>query len=147
MVEGAVILVSKIRRRRDLSRPSSCSHCRRRACCRDAVPLPGRFQRIGTRLRAVKITPIDKRCARCRGNQNRAKQEKREPFHALDSNRSAPHCQCPDAFTDMNIPSHRPGAAFSSCASLCCEENVSSVRGYGLRTCKPRQGRNAATVV
>jgi hypothetical protein len=98
LVEGAVILVPKIRERRDLSRCSSCSGCRRRACGRDAVPLPGRFQRIRRRLGAVKITPIDERCAGCRRTENRNKQQKGETFHTLDSNRRAARCQYADAF-------------------------------------------------
>jgi hypothetical protein len=84
-------LVTKIRRRRDLCRGSLCSGCRVRG--RDAVPLPRRFQRIRRRLGAVKITPIDERRAGCRRNQNRDKQERCEPFHALDANRSAMQCQ------------------------------------------------------
>ena len=134
-------LVTKVRRRH-LSRGSLCSDCRRRPYGRDAVPLPGRFQRIRRRLGAVKITPIDKRRARRRANENKNKQEKREPFHALDANRSATHCQCADPFYYRA----RRCVFFELRVSL-VRGNFPSVRGYGLKTYKPRQGRNAATVV
>ena len=113
-------LVTKVRRC-DLSRCSLCSDRRGRARSSDAVPLPRCFQRIRRRLGAVKITPIDKRCAGCRGNQNKNEQEKRGPFHALDANRSATHCQCSDP---LPTRSHlqRSAAAFLSCASLWCKE-------------------------
>jgi len=89
-------LVTKVRRC-DLSRCSLCSDRRGRARSSDAVPLPRCFQRIRRRLGAVKITPIDKRRAGRRRNENRNKQEEREPFHAFDANRSATHCQYADA--------------------------------------------------
>jgi hypothetical protein len=97
LVEGPVILVSKIRNRRGLSHCTSCSYRRRRACGGDTVPLPGRFQRIRRRLGAVKITPIDERGAGCRRTENRNKQKKRKTFHKLDSNRRGTRCQCADA--------------------------------------------------
>ena len=133
-------LVTKVRRRH-LSGCSLCSDCRGRAYGRAAVPLPSRFQRIRRRLGAVKITPIDKRRARCRGNENNNKQEKSEPFHALDANRSATYCQCADPFY------YRARRCVFELRVSLVRGNFSSVRGYGLRTYKPRQGRNAATVV
>jgi hypothetical protein len=103
-------LVTKVRRRRDLLRCSSCSYCRRRACGRRAVPLPCSFQGIRCGLGAVKVTPIDERCARCRRNENRNEQEKREPLHLLDANRSATRCQCADTFNDTTTPKARSSA-------------------------------------
>jgi hypothetical protein len=41
----------------------------------------------------------------------------------------------------------RVGSEFRSCALRFLREGLLSVRGYGLGTYKPRQGRNAATVV
>src|SRR5436309_12434155 len=41
----------------------------------------------------------------------------------------------------------RVGSEFRSCALRFLREDLLSVRGYGLRTYKSRQGRNAATVV
>ena len=136
-------LVTKVRRC-DLSRCSLCSDRRARSC--DAVPLPRCFQRIRRRLGAVKITPIDKRCAGRRRNENRNKQEEREPFHAFDANRSATHCQYAHAFSDTHIRALMGRCVFELRISL-VRGNFPSVRGYGLRTYKSRQGRNAATVV
>ena len=62
-------LVTEVRQQRSLSRCPLRSNCR--GCGGDAVPLPRRFQRIRRRLGAVKITPINERCAGCRRNRNR----------------------------------------------------------------------------
>ena len=61
-------LVTEVRQQRSLSRCPLRSNCR--GCGGDAVPLPRRFQRIRRRLGAVKITPINERCAGCRHNRS-----------------------------------------------------------------------------
>jgi len=85
------------------------------------------------RLRAVKIAPVDQSRARAL-KSNEQKQD--EPFHGVDANRSVLQLvNARDSFTKVH------------CMMSILLENVLSVRGYGLRAYKPRQGRNAATVV
>ena len=126
---------------------SSCAHWlndffapsrrRRRACCCDAIPLTRRFQRIRPRFGTVKIPPVNECCTGVHCGQKKNEQERHQPFHRADANRSIASCQC------MAISKKGSRA----CAMPMFEENSTSVRGYGLRTYKSRQGRNAATVV
>src|SRR6266699_1626221 len=73
---------------------------------------------VRRRLWAVKISPIDE--GRTRALQNK-EQKQREPFHAFDANRSAMGCQCAYFFDKCD------------CTISILRENLSSVRGYGLR--------------
>jgi hypothetical protein len=109
----------------------------RRVRRRDAVPLARCFQRIGSRFRTVKIAPVNERCTRIHTDEEKNQQKPREPFHGIDANRSATACQCLRLFHQVR----------QGCAMPILRGNSLSVRGYGLRTYKSRQGRNAATVV
>jgi hypothetical protein len=79
----------------------------------------------GARLRAVKVAPVDQSLAPAL-KINEQKQD--EPFHGVDANSAI-------YFTKVH------------CTMSILPENGVSVRGYGSRAYKPRQGRNAATVV
>ena len=57
------------------------------------------------------------------------------------------HCQYADSFAETDRTLGQSLRWVSSCALSLLRESFLSVRGYGLRTYKSRQGRNAATVV
>src|SRR5882762_9353784 len=106
-------------------------------CCCDAVPLARRFQGIWSRFRTVKIPPVNECCTGIHSGEKKSQQKPRKTFHVVDANRSVARCQCLRLF--------REGG--QGCTIECLEQNLTSVRGYGLRTYESRQGRNAATVV
>jgi hypothetical protein len=106
-------------------------------CCCDAVPLARRFQGIWSRFRTVKIAPVNECGTGIHSGEEKSQQKPRETFHGVDANRSVTACQRLRLF-------HEGGQA---CAMPMLEQNLTSVRGYGLRTYESRQGRNAATVV
>jgi hypothetical protein len=100
-------------------------------CCRHSRHLSHRLQRIRPRLWAVEIAAINHGCARALKNNEH---KHRQPFHRVDANRSVGACQRSNFFAKRD------------CMMSMLRENLRSVRGYGLRTCEPRQGRNAAAV-
>jgi len=63
------------------------------ACRCDAVPLTGRFQRIWSRFRTVKIAPVNECCTGVHSGQKKNEQERRQPFHGADANRNVKACQ------------------------------------------------------
>jgi hypothetical protein len=114
------------------------SSCRRRCvCCCGTVPLARRFQGIWSRFRTVKIAPVNECGTGIHSGKEKSQQKARETFHGVDANRSVTACQCLRIF-------HEDG---QGCTMPMLEQNLTSVRGYGLRTYESRQGRNAATVV
>ena len=75
-------------------------------------------------------------------NEKKNQQEQREPFHGVDANRSATHCQC-----SIRFRTKEGTIGVRELRMSMVRGNLLSVRGYGLRTYESRQGRNAATVV
>jgi hypothetical protein len=104
------------------------SSCGRRLPAQLFRPL----KRIRTWFGTVKITTGNQRGA---GTLERDKQQQNHTFHGRDAIRMTSACQRPRTGENDRCRANRSRRFFHS------------VRGYGLRTYEPRQGRNAATVV